>query len=135
MAIYIWGVGGGLFDNPLYYYPELMILGALMIPFFIVNVYFAKSKQERGLMNNFSAIVILSLGSVASNYLSVGRLTEEAIYAWFLCVLFFGGSVFFVKTVIRDKNNISVRYFSWLTSCLVSILISCQHQHRDPSGY
>ncbi|ABO49168.1 conserved hypothetical protein [Desulforamulus reducens MI-1] len=127
--LFIYGVLAAVcLTIPLYYYPELMILGALMIPFFIVNVYFAKSKQERGLMNNFSAIVILSLGSVASNYLSVGRLTEEAIYAWFLCVLFFGGSVFFVKTMIREKNNILFRYYSWLYHGLLVFLPIATHQ-------
>ncbi|MEG6521844.1 YwiC-like family protein [Desulfotomaculum sp. 1211_IL3151] len=107
---------------PLYYHWQLLSLGLLMVPLLGANLYFARVKREREFVNNLSGIAALSLGSVASIYVAVGAWTEEAFWVWLFCVLFFGGSVFFVKTKIRERNNTVFLYYSWLYHGLLVLL-------------
>lgn len=90
---------------PIFYYPNLLRLGAIIVPLLVVNIYFARKKRERDLLNDLSAIAQLSLGAVASGYVAGGVWTERSLLVWLFSVLFFMGSVFYVKTMIREKNN------------------------------
>lgn len=107
---------------PLYFHRQLLALGLLMLPLLGANLYFAKVKREREFINNLSAIAALCLGSVASIYVAAGAWTEEAFWVWLYCVLFFGGSVFFVKTKIRERNNTGFLYYSWLYHSLLVLV-------------
>ncbi|WP_459911018.1 YwiC-like family protein [Desulfotomaculum defluvii] len=116
----IYAITGAVFLLiPLYFHWELLALGLLLIPLSVLNLYFTKAKREREFVNNLSAIASLALGAVASMYVSVGAWTWEAFWAWIYCVLFFAGSVFFVKSKIREKSNRSFLYCSWFYHCLL----------------
>lgn len=113
----------GLLTIPLSYHPQLVLLSLPLLPCLIINLYFARARQERSLINNFVAIVGLSLGAVASGYVGYGRWSDDLLMVWLLCVLFFMGSVFFVKTLIREKNNATFRYLSWIYHLAMIVLV------------
>ncbi|RYD03030.1 hypothetical protein N752_21710 [Desulforamulus aquiferis] len=94
------------------------------MPLLLVNIYFIQVKKERGMLSNFSTISILSLGVVASGYLSLGGFGNKLWLAWLFCVIFFMGSVFFVKTMLRERRNISYKYLSWSYHLMILIILS-----------
>lgn len=94
-------------------YPALLWAGLAMIPLFMVNVYFARRNRERYFWNDVIAIFEMAIGGVASAYVALGEWSMFQVYVWIVNVLFFLSSVFFVKTMIREKKNIKFRYLSW----------------------
>lgn len=102
---------------------RFMYFGILMIPFFIINTYYAKQNNERALLNDFSAISVFSIGGIASYFAGTGSLDFMALAVWGLSMLFFIGSTFFVKTMIREKRNPKYRIISWSFHASVIILL------------
>jgi hypothetical protein len=49
----------------------------------------------------------MSLGGPASYYAVVGQVNGISVLLWLLTVLFFMGSVFYVKMHIRERKNIN----------------------------
>lgn len=98
---------------PIVQVPELIFFGFAMAPFFLINIYFAKRNNERALLNDFCAIVAFGIGGVASFYAGQGELSVTAFLVWLFTILFFMGSTFFVKTLIREKKNSAFRWISW----------------------
>ncbi|WP_027414805.1 YwiC-like family protein [Aneurinibacillus terranovensis] len=112
--IFIYGILGAAFlILPVYDSPNLMWFGIIVLPLFFVNFYYAKQKNERAFLNDFCAVAELSLGGPASYYAATGTIDKTAILVWILCVLFFTGSVFYVKTLLREKKNATFKWFSW----------------------
>ena len=77
---------------PLAYKPSLIYFGLSMIPFFIVNMYFAKKKKERAFVNDVAAIINFSIGGLGSYYIGTGHIDEKALFLFIASVLFFIGS-------------------------------------------
>ncbi|WP_102347364.1 YwiC-like family protein [Bacillus sp. Marseille-P3661] len=109
---------------PVIYVPQLIYFGLAMAPFFLINIYYAKRNQERALLNDFSAIAAFGIGGVASYYVGQGIISEHAILIWVCSLLFFMGSAFFVKTLIREKKNPAFRWISWGFHLSVIIIVS-----------
>ncbi|ASA96592.1 MULTISPECIES: YwiC-like family protein [Anoxybacillus] len=106
---------------PLAYKPSLIYFGLAMIPFFIVNMYFAKKKKERAFVNDVAAIINFSIGGLGSYYIGTGHIDEKALFLFIASVLFFIGSTFYVKTMIREKNNPRYKWASWLFHLFVVV--------------
>lgn len=98
---------------PLMFHFEVIYFGVIMIPFFLINLYYAKKKKERAFINDVAAILSFCIGGIASFYLGRGELTEEAFILSIFCLLFFVGSTFYVKTMIREKKNPLYKWLSW----------------------
>lgn len=94
-------------------YPALVWAGLAMIPLFLINIYFARKNRERSFWNDVVAIFEMAVGGVASAYVALGGWSMFQVYVWIVSVLFFLGTVFFVKTMIREKKNLKFRYLSW----------------------
>lgn len=92
---------------------RLIFFGFLMMPFFLVNVYYARVNRERSFLNDLSAVGVFGVGGLASYFIGIGQLDWRATTIWILTMLFFIGSIFFVKTMIREKGNIIFRRVSW----------------------
>lgn len=107
---------------PLLTTPSIVYFGFSMIPFFMLNAYFSAKNKDRALMNDLSAIVVFSIAGLASSYLPGGTITEEAILVFAASILFFTGSTFYVKTMIREKKNANFKWISWSYHLLVPIL-------------
>ena len=92
---------------------KLVYFGLSMIPFFFINSYFAKIKNERAIWNDFSAITVFCIGGLASYFLGTNTIDGTAWLIFTLCLLFFIGSTFYVKTMIREKKSQTYKYLSW----------------------
>ncbi|WP_412093987.1 YwiC-like family protein [Exiguobacterium aestuarii] len=84
-----------------------------MIPFGLVNAYFAKIKDERNVWNDVSAVTSFCIGGMASYYHGAHIFDETIVWVFVLPYLYFLGSIFFVKTMIREKKSIMYRNLSW----------------------
>jgi hypothetical protein len=98
---------------PIYYHMKLIYFGMAMIPFFIINIYYARKKKERDFVNDVAAITSFCIGGLASFYIGNGQLNINALELFMFCFLFFIGSTFYVKTMIREKNNPVYKWLSW----------------------
>lgn len=98
---------------PLFFQWKLVYFGLAMVPFFFVNLYYAKKKDERALLNDVAAIASFCIGGLASFYIGRGELTTQAFELYMFCFVFFIGSTFYVKTMIREKKNPMYKWVSW----------------------
>lgn len=104
---------------PLWTRPSIIVFGLSMIPFFIINVYYSSKKNDRALLNDFSAIIVFGIAGLASGYLSDGKINSETIVIFITSTLFFVGSTFYVKTMIREKKNIVYKWISWIYHIII----------------
>jgi len=90
--------------------PGLARWAPLFLPPFLVNVRHARLNRERALANDLAAVVLFGLivfvAWDAADRKDWG--TAGALFA--LSVLYFTGTVLYVKTVIREKHN--PRYYA-----------------------
>lgn len=107
---------------PLLTIPSIVSFGLAMIPFFVINAYFSAKNKDRALLNDLSAIVVFSIAGLASSYLPNGEINENAILVFASSILFFTGSTFYVKTMIREKKNSQFKWISWTYHLLVPVL-------------
>jgi hypothetical protein len=106
---------------PLFKNHDIVYFGLLMIPFFFINAFYSAKNKDRALMKDFSAIFAFSFASLASSYLGAGSVTAMAVFVFSSSVLFFIGCTFYVKTMIREKQNASFKWISWIYHILVPI--------------
>lgn len=92
---------------------SLIYFGLSMLPFFVLNIYYAKKKQERALLNDISAILVFGIGGLSSYFAGADRIDGLAIILFICSILFFLGSTFYVKTMIREKTNVVYKWVSW----------------------
>lgn len=76
-----------------------------------VNAWYARRRQERALLNDLSSVVqscllVFVVATVADAPLA------DAAGAFGVCLAYFTGTAFYVKTMIRERNNISYRRWS-----------------------
>lgn len=102
-----------LLQFPLWTRPSIVIFGFAMVPFFLINAYFSKKKNDRALLNDFSAIIAFGIAGLASGYLPEGAINGDTILIFITSTAFFIGSTFYVKTMIREKKNVVYKRVSW----------------------
>ncbi|CCO08296.1 YwiC-like family protein [Desulforamulus hydrothermalis] len=119
-------IAAALLIFPIIRYPALLWLGCGLFVTLLVNLYYIRVQNERGMVNNFSAVAGMSLGGVASGYVGAGDWSFDLLLTWVICVVFFMGSVFFVKSMIRERKNIYFRALSWFYhGAVVLIIFAC----------
>lgn len=106
---------------PLLVRPSIVVFGLVMIPFFFINAYFSAKNNERALSNDLSAIFVFAIAGLASSYLPNGEITTVAMTSFFASVLFFIGCTFYVKSMIREKKNLTYKWVSWIYHTVVII--------------
>lgn len=84
--------------------PRLMIYALLILPFFAVNLFFAKAKNERALINDIAAVFVFC-SFVFPVMLAGGTALREGVLLFVSLFLYFTGTVLYVKTIIRERNN------------------------------
>lgn len=85
--------------------PGVILMASLFLPLFAVNVYYAKRKRERALLNDMAAIVQFSLMVFVSYRLGGGNDYHLAFELFLISMLYFIGTAFYVKTIIRERHN------------------------------
>lgn len=105
-SFFIFSTLGSLFIGYLVWLsPELILYGVLILPLFIINLYFAKEKKERLLLNDLTAIIALSSVSMFIVHVGHGYFHWIGVKIWLLSIVYFMGTVFYVKSSIREKGN------------------------------
>ncbi|MFA9555837.1 YwiC-like family protein [Evansella sp. AB-rgal1] len=85
--------------------PALLVIGICILPLFCINLLFAKLKKERLFINDLVAIIALSSLLLLAYRLTEPSLSLESFTYVLITILFYTGSVFHVKSLIREKNN------------------------------
>lgn len=93
--------------------PRLIYFGLAMVPFFFINMYFSKKRNDRALTNDIIAVIIFGIGGLATYFYGTGTIDQTAILLFFLVFFYFLGTIFYVKTMIREKKNVVYKYVSW----------------------
>lgn len=93
--------------------PSMVYFGLLMVPFFMINAYFSSKNNDRAFLNDVCAVLVFSIAGVASSYLYDGRIDYKTLLVFSSSILFFIGSTFYVKTMIREKKNQTFKWISW----------------------
>ncbi|WP_342423939.1 YwiC-like family protein [Paenibacillus sp. FSL E2-0178] len=101
--------------------PVLLWFVLPLVPLFAVNLYYARTKNERALLNDISAIVAFCLIIYPVFYVGQGGSWQTTTELFVLAVLYFTGTALYVKTVIRERNNIRFYYGSVLYHLLVAV--------------
>ena len=119
---------------------RLIFFGLAMVPFFLINMYFSWQKNDRALMNDFVAILVFAIGGLTSYFYGTGSLNETAWELFGHSIIYFVGTAFFVKTMIREKRNVRYKIASWtyhvglipvfliLTSPLIFVSLHTKHR-------
>lgn len=105
-SLLIYLFSGLLFVIPyIFIFPFLIVLSLMIFPFFIINILFAKWKKERLFLNDLSAIIGLSSLAILAWHISGQQLNVTILQLLIFQVVFFTGSVFHVKSLIRERQN------------------------------
>lgn len=84
------------------FHPWLLLAGAAAAPFVAVNTWFAWRNRERALANGLVAVVPACGMLLVAARLGGGGLPWAPAAA---CLLYFAGTVPYVKTMIRERNS------------------------------
>ncbi|MEU9104698.1 YwiC-like family protein [Streptomyces xanthophaeus] len=85
-------------------HPRLLLACAAAAPFVAVNTYYAWRGRERALANGLAAVVPACGMLLVAAHLS-GAAPSAARVPAAACLLYFGGTVPYVKTMIRERNS------------------------------
>ncbi|WP_020062622.1 YwiC-like family protein [Bacillus sp. 123MFChir2] len=92
---------------------RIVFFSIIMLPCFFVNIYFSRQKNERALLNDMCAILLFCIGGIISYYFTMKTVDEKIWIVATISFLYFMGSTFYVKTMIREKKNPTYRFVSW----------------------
>ncbi|MGO4889326.1 YwiC-like family protein [Anaerobacillus sp. MEB173] len=92
--------------------PYIILLGSFVLPFFTLNILFAKVKKERLFINDLFAIVGLSFLVLIAYYIGQGTIATTAIILMLINFVYFIASVFHVKSLIRERKNKGFKFVS-----------------------
>ncbi|BCU82748.1 membrane protein [Polycladomyces abyssicola] len=90
---------------PLWKEPVLWLFAPLFCTVYAINLYFVTRRRERAMLNDICAILGFAAGGVAAYVFGTGKWDATAFWLFFYTVLYFVGTVFFVKSVIRERKN------------------------------
>lgn len=82
-------------------------------PMFFRKYLLFSQKNERALLNDMCAIILFCIGGIISYYFTMKTVDEKIWVVATISFLYFMGSTFFVKTMIREKKNPTYRLVSW----------------------
>ena len=104
LAVPLVGVVVWARPSVLWYAPAFAALWA-------VNAWYARRRQERALLNDLSSVVqsclmVFVVATVAEAPLA------DAGGAFAVCLAYFAGTTLYVKTMIRERNNATYRWWS-----------------------
>ncbi len=89
----------------LFLHPKIIFIVFLMVPSFLINLYFLKHNNERAFINNLAALLPLNSTVLISYYIGTHQYDLMALTLFLLVFLFFLSSVFYVKVSIRERDN------------------------------
>lgn len=103
--------------------PWLLGYGLVLLPLFAVNRRFARHNRERSLWNDMTAILQFSSIVFPAYYVGGGTDWGLAAGLFLISCLYFGGTVLYVKTLIRERGD-PVYYYSSVGYHLMLLAVS-----------
>ncbi|MFE9773450.1 YwiC-like family protein [Streptomyces sp. NPDC005931] len=88
--------------------PWLLLAGACAVPFLALNCWYAWRNRERALVNGLAAVVP-ACGMLPVALLLGGGGLSDAWRPALACLLYFSGTVLYVKTMIRERGSTTYR--------------------------
>lgn len=85
--------------------PTLILIAPFLLLSVIVHLYHIRKKNERAMGNNLGAVHAFSMGAIAAYVLGTGQWDFTTLFLYIYCSIFFLGTVFFVKSNIRERKN------------------------------
>lgn len=90
--------------------PQLLWIGVIAVPTFLVNVYFVRERNERSWVNDLAGIALAFAVGFGAFRLGTAdaepAVVEHAWRALAVVALYFVGTVFYVKTMIRERGSL-----------------------------
>ncbi|WP_328707964.1 YwiC-like family protein [Streptomyces mesophilus] len=100
----VFGAAFAVLGLPLAYrYPWLLAACLVAVPFVAANTWYARRNKERALVNGLLAVVP-ACGMLLVTY-RLGEGSWGALGPALACLLYFAGTVPYVKTMIRERNS------------------------------
>lgn len=103
-AIYgaLTAIGGGwlVLGERLWWLAVIGLAGGLLLLF---HLWLIARRQEMSITGELSGIFGLALGAPMAYYVASGRLEATAWALWLINVLYFGGTVFYIKLKVRQQ--------------------------------
>lgn len=90
---------------PVLHQPKLMWFAPAFMISMVLHIWFTQRKKERSMWNDLNATLSFSLGAIAGYLLGNGVIDSTILIVYVHCVFYFMGTVFFVKSVIRERKN------------------------------
>jgi hypothetical protein len=110
-----------LLTIPILYQPKIIYFGLSMIPFFAINAYYSSKNRDRAFGNDISAVIVFSLAGFGSGFFIIEQITTNLMLVFVSSVLFFLGSTFYVKSMIREKKNQQFKWISWMYHFIIPL--------------
>ncbi|WP_432133932.1 MULTISPECIES: YwiC-like family protein [unclassified Streptomyces] len=89
--------------------PWLLLAGLAALPFLAVNCWYAAHNRERATLNGLAAVIPACGMLPVALHLGGGG---YALVATLTCLLYFAGTVLYVKTMIRERGSAGYRWAS-----------------------
>lgn len=112
-----------LFIWPLLTEYRIIYFFLAMLPLGAVNVYYAKNKDERNIINDMTAILIFSIAGGAAAFLASHEFNRIVAAVIIISFIHFAGTAFVVKTVIRERKNKMYHKLSYTYHGIVLIIV------------
>lgn len=108
-----------LFALPLVWQDVAILQFSLpMLPLVAIQIYYAKQKNERHLLNDIAGILTFGVVGMAAAYLATGDYRFEVLLH---PSLFFIATTFYIKSVARERKNPRYRQISLLLHLVFSV--------------
>jgi len=119
-----WGAGYGmtglLFSlPPLIYEPQLLYFSIPLALLLLINIWHAKRKAERAIMNDLCAILSFSIAAAAAYLLGGGQWNQAMLFITLFTFLYFLGTAFFIKTIFRERMNKRWRLIAYIFHVII----------------
>lgn len=104
-AVRIGGASALLLAVPFVTRPQAFWPLGLTALLFLASLWFVRTKRERHFVNDLLGITALTMMLPVSAGIGGGAAADDLLFGMAANVLYFTGSVFFVKGVFRERNN------------------------------
>lgn len=116
-----------LFAIPVIYAkPSILQFLLIILPLGLIQIYYAKQKDERNLWNDIAGILTFGVIGIAAFYLATNQYNIEILLH---PTLFFIATTFYVKSMVRERRNpiyMEISIASHLILTMIYMLCSMQ---------
>lgn len=121
------GVAGLFLLAPFFAKPTAFVPMIAMIPLLGISALFIVKKKERHFGNDLVGITALTMLLPIAAYLGQEVSQESILLAMLLNIIYFTGSVFYVKALFREKTNQSFRIIGIMFHLVVIAAVLILH--------